>query len=142
MSYMEAKNSIGTYKMDDCVLLSNFDAATRLLNRFEFSKLSLRKKTDLFFIDYDLIPLLFAENYLSAMKKEVWMIRLGANWGFREDGPGGGVHRVRRHRLIEHKTELGMVAFTGPGLLLRYKSGLDRVPIDPLPQIPRVILWI
>ncbi len=76
MTYMEAKNHLDSYKMDDSVLLSNFDAATKLLNRFEFSKMSIRKKIDLFFIDYDLIPLLVAENYLNAMKKDVKLIIL------------------------------------------------------------------
>jgi replication factor C subunit 1 len=73
---MEAKNHLNSYKMDDSVLLSNFDAATKLLNRFEFAKMSIRKKIDLFFIDYDLIPLLVAENYLNAMKKDVKLIIL------------------------------------------------------------------
>jgi len=73
---MEAKNNLSSYRMDDSVMLSNFEAATKLLNRFEFSKMSIRKKIDLFFIDYDLIPLLVAENYLNAMKKEVYIIKL------------------------------------------------------------------
>ena len=47
------------YRMDEAVIVSNFDAASKLLNRFEFSKLTLKQKSELFFVDYDLIPLLY-----------------------------------------------------------------------------------
>lgn len=47
-------------------MLSNFDACAKLLNARDSRKLSFRDKMDLFFIDYDLIPLLIQENYLSS----------------------------------------------------------------------------
>ena len=48
---------------DKVVLLSNFDAAKELLNSKSHS-LPYNYLLDLFFIDYDLIPLLIYENYL------------------------------------------------------------------------------
>mmetsp|Transcript_22623 Transcript_22623/g.21791 ORF Transcript_22623/g.21791 Transcript_22623/m.21791 type:complete len:84 (+) Transcript_22623:1540-1791(+) len=53
---------------DEKVMLNNFDAAHRLLNKNMGAKYStFRQKLDLFFIDYDLIPLLVQENYLTSM---------------------------------------------------------------------------
>lgn len=53
---------------DESVMISNFDAAQRLLDH---GKKSLninyplfRQKIDLFFIDYEFIPLIIQENYL------------------------------------------------------------------------------
>ena len=48
---------------DEVVMLKNFDAAKELLNNKSHT-LSYRHLLDLFFIDYDLIPLLIQENYL------------------------------------------------------------------------------
>lgn len=52
-------------------MINNFDAAHRLLNHGQKSLddkyPQFRQKMDLFFIDYDLIPLLVQENYLTAM---------------------------------------------------------------------------
>lgn len=56
-------------KKDETGMLSNFDAAARLLNRSISDKLTLKDKIELFFMDYDLIPLLIQENYLSVMNK-------------------------------------------------------------------------
>ena len=50
-------------------MINNFDAATKLLNRSEFSKLSIKDRISLFFIDYDMIPMIFQENYISSMYK-------------------------------------------------------------------------
>ena len=49
---------------DEVVMLKNFDAARELLNSKSRSK-SYQELLDLYFIDYDLIPLLIQENYLS-----------------------------------------------------------------------------
>jgi len=47
---------------DETVMLSNFDAGLRLLNtgdpKIEASYREFRKKMDLFFIDYEMVPLL------------------------------------------------------------------------------------
>lgn len=47
---------------DEKVMINNFDAATRLLNQGDVQMRnkypSFREKQDLFFIDYDFVPLL------------------------------------------------------------------------------------
>ena len=54
---------------DEVVMLTNFDAAKELLNSKSRSK-SFRDLLDLYFIDYDLIPLLIQENYLSTFPSQ------------------------------------------------------------------------
>ena len=54
---------------DEVVMLKNFDAAKELLNSKSHS-LSFRHLLDLYFIDYDLIPLLIQENYLSTFPSQ------------------------------------------------------------------------
>ena len=66
MTYMRAKQSLKTMTKDSVAMLSNFDAATKLFNRREMSRLSHKEKIDLAFVDYELIPLLVQENYLAA----------------------------------------------------------------------------
>lgn len=56
--------------MDESVTTSNFDAASKFLNRFG-GNLTYRDKLKYFFIDYDLIPLLYQENYLNSVKRDV-----------------------------------------------------------------------
>lgn len=48
---------------DETVMLTNFDAAARLL-RSQSKNLPYKQLLDMFFIDYSLIPLLIQENYL------------------------------------------------------------------------------
>ncbi len=56
---------------DESVMISNFDAAHRMLDHgrksLNINYPEFRHKMDLFFIDYDFIPMLFQENYLTAM---------------------------------------------------------------------------
>ena len=54
---------------DEVVMLKNFDAAKELLNSKSHNK-SYRELLDLYFIDYDLIPLLIQENYLSTFPSQ------------------------------------------------------------------------
>ena len=54
---------------DEVVMLKNFDAAKELLNSKSHSK-SFRDLLDLYFIDYDLIPLIIQENYLSTFPSQ------------------------------------------------------------------------
>ena len=54
---------------DEVVMLKNFDAAKELLNSKSHS-LPYRQLFDLYFIDYDLIPLLIQENYLSTFPSQ------------------------------------------------------------------------
>ena len=59
------------YSKDKAVTVSNFDAATVLLNREQRSGKTYRDLLGYFFIDYDLVPLLVQENYLNAARKDV-----------------------------------------------------------------------
>ena len=54
---------------DEVVMLTNFDAAKELLNS-KSKSLPFRNLLDLYFIDYDLIPLLIYENYLSTFPSQ------------------------------------------------------------------------
>lgn len=55
---------------DPLSMIGHFDAASKLLNKNEMKGLRYREKVDLFFIDFDMIPLIIHENYLSAMTNE------------------------------------------------------------------------
>ena len=52
-------------------MINNFDAAQRLMNLGDYQMMNkystFRDKQDLFFIDYDLVPTIIQENYLSSM---------------------------------------------------------------------------
>jgi hypothetical protein len=56
---------------DEAVMITNFDAAQRLLDHgkrnLNIAYPEFRQKMDLFFIDYDMIPMLVQENYLGSM---------------------------------------------------------------------------
>jgi len=60
-------------KKDESVMINNFEAAYRMLNHGRKSLNekypTFKDKLDLFFIDYDWIPLLVQEGYLGAMEK-------------------------------------------------------------------------
>jgi replication factor C subunit 1 len=67
LSYMKAKQALKTMSKDPVSMLSHFDAASKLFNKTEMKKLKHKEKINMVFIDYDLIPLLVHENYLSAL---------------------------------------------------------------------------
>jgi replication factor C subunit 1 len=68
---MNDKSFLRNISKDESVMINNFDAAHRLLdhgkNSLNVKYPFFRQKVDLFFIDYDLIPLLIQENYLNSM---------------------------------------------------------------------------
>lgn len=78
-------NFVQLYRRDPRVLhddegkgkgdLNTFEAACILLDREKRSKLKLRQKLDLFFVDYDLIPLIVQDSYLQATKKDTLTLR-------------------------------------------------------------------
>lgn len=68
INYMQAKNGLRSVSKDPLSMVGNFDAAARLLNNRETQNLNHKQKIDLFFVDFDLIPLLIHENYLTAMQ--------------------------------------------------------------------------
>lgn len=70
-SFFQLKNKLQEFKKDSVVMLSNFDAASKFLNKFEHRKLDFHEKMGLFFIDYDFIPLLIQENYLNACQQNI-----------------------------------------------------------------------
>lgn len=66
---MWKNNSVNFSSKDESVMINNFDAAHRLLNCGEKPLVkypTFRQKLDLFFIDYDFIPLLVQECYLNS----------------------------------------------------------------------------
>ena len=54
---------------DEVVMLTNFEAAKELLS-FKSKSLPFKNLLDLYFIDYDLIPLLIYENYITTFPSE------------------------------------------------------------------------
>jgi len=54
---------------DQKLMINNFQAANKLMNSDDYGEMSYRDRMDMFFIDYDFVPLLVQENYLSAMEK-------------------------------------------------------------------------
>jgi DNA polymerase III delta prime subunit len=61
----EFKSNYHKYCKDGDLMLNPFDSCKRMLTKSDFRKLKHREKMDLFFIDFDLIPSLIHENYLS-----------------------------------------------------------------------------
>ena len=65
-----AKYGLKMMSKDPLSMIGHFEAGSRLLDRKQTKQLRHREKVDLFFIDFDFIPLLVHENYLSAMTNE------------------------------------------------------------------------
>jgi hypothetical protein len=65
------KNFLAGISKDESVMMNNFESANKLLNNGEvplnIKYPTFRQKLDLFFIDYDFIPLLVQESYLNSM---------------------------------------------------------------------------
>ena len=61
----DLKNNCQDVKKDKSVTVGSFDICKILLNRNETSKLNFDQKLDLFFVDFDLIPSMIYENYIS-----------------------------------------------------------------------------
>ena len=68
LKFFDMKNHFGKFNKDSMVMINHFDGVTRLLTRASFSKFNFRDKLNMFFLDYDLVPLLVHENYLSCFK--------------------------------------------------------------------------
>ena len=52
---------------DQMIMIDYLKASTRLLNYPDYSQMSYRDKLDLFFVDYNFIPLIIQDNYLQSM---------------------------------------------------------------------------
>lgn len=68
LKFFDMKNHFGKFNKDSAVMINHFDGVTRLLTRASFAKMGFRDKLNMFFLDYDLVPLLVQENYLSCFK--------------------------------------------------------------------------
>jgi replication factor C subunit 1 len=76
LSFLELKSRMGLISKDQKLMINNFQAANKLMDYEEFKEMSYRDRLDMFFIDYDFVPLLVQENYLGAMDRT---FRGGAN---------------------------------------------------------------
>ncbi|KAH8738550.1 replication factor C subunit 1 [Cryptosporidium ryanae] len=65
--FTDMKKEVSNSIKDVQVTLDIFSATKKLLNSAESSNLTLTQKLDLFFIDFDLMPLLLQENYITAI---------------------------------------------------------------------------
>ena len=74
LTFLEAKNQyplpfplhrLRSISKDEESMSNPFEAATKLLNQREVQSLPFRKKMNLFFIDFQIMPLLIHENYLT-----------------------------------------------------------------------------
>eukprot|EP00811_Abedinium_folium_P028811 NODE_448_length_3040_cov_8.023687.p1 GENE.NODE_448_length_3040_cov_8.023687~~NODE_448_length_3040_cov_8.023687.p1 ORF type:complete len:918 (+),score=340.15 NODE_448_length_3040_cov_8.023687:357-2756(+) len=70
LKYMDMKGELSQYSKDMSIMLTPFDAAKKLLNSFEASRLTFRQRMDMFFVDYSLVGMLVQENYLRAVEKK------------------------------------------------------------------------
>jgi len=68
--YTDMKERLSQLSKDQSIMLGPFDAAKKLLNSSEASRLSLRDKLDMFFVDFSLVGLLVQENYLRTVEKK------------------------------------------------------------------------
>lgn len=65
-----AKTGLRMMVKDPLSMIGHFDAAAKLLSRKDMKGMRHRDKVDLFFIDFDIIPLIIHENYLMAMTND------------------------------------------------------------------------
>jgi len=70
LKFFDMKNHFGKYNKDTAVMINHFDGVNKLLTRAQFSKMNFREKLNMFFLDYDLVPLLVQENYLTCFKEK------------------------------------------------------------------------
>jgi hypothetical protein len=66
---MDTLTSRNQSAKDATVMINHFDAVKRLLNRSEFNRMRIGERTDCFFVDSDMVPLMIQENLLSSARK-------------------------------------------------------------------------
>lgn len=74
--FSDIKTEISGHLKDVQVTLDVFSATKKLLTTSESSHLSINEKLEIFFIDFDLMPLLLEENYISA-----FLVKSGGGFG-------------------------------------------------------------
>ena len=65
LSSGQMKPNYNLYCKDGELMINIYDVCKKLLSKLEFNKMSHRERLDLFFIDFDLLPGLIYENYLT-----------------------------------------------------------------------------
>lgn len=121
----EAQASTDLSSKDTHIMTNNFEAASKLLNS---SGSKLKDRQDLFFIDYELIPLLVHENYLlgfsdsprslTAMAQAADSIALG-------DVIGCKIRKDAEWSLLQN---YGQASSIEPGMLTEYSVEYPKFP--------------
>ena len=124
-------------RKDEKVMINNFDAGHRLLNSGEGdlngNYPTFRDKLDLFFVDYDWVPLLVQEGYLNSMQNRgkdlnVQDIEDMAN-ASEFISMGDSINtQLRRNQDWSLLPNLGMCAAIAPALILQGKAYYPRFP--------------
>lgn len=70
LKFFDMKNNYDKFNKDSSVMINHFDGVNKLLTKAAFSKMNFREKLNMFFLDYDLVPMLVQENYLSCFKEK------------------------------------------------------------------------
>eukprot|EP01022_Parablepharisma_sp_SALTPOND_P014977 TRINITY_DN208_c0_g1_i1.p1 TRINITY_DN208_c0_g1~~TRINITY_DN208_c0_g1_i1.p1 ORF type:complete len:833 (+),score=90.44 TRINITY_DN208_c0_g1_i1:5078-7576(+) len=65
-TFLQAKDQLRFISKDAESMVNPFEAATKLLNQRESREFRMNKKMSLYFIDFELMPLLVQENYLTS----------------------------------------------------------------------------
>lgn len=66
---LDALSSRQRHSKDVSTTMNHFEASTKLLNRTIFSGMKISERTDCFFVDSDLVPLMVQENLISSNRK-------------------------------------------------------------------------
>lgn len=69
VTYTDMKKRMHELSKDQASMLGPFDACKKLLNSSEASRLSMRDRLDMFFVDFSLVSLLVQENYLKTVER-------------------------------------------------------------------------
>ena len=72
---LDALSSRQRHSKDTSTTMNHFEAASKLLNRTIFSGMRISERTDCFFIDSDLVPLMVQENLLASNRKPKMDVR-------------------------------------------------------------------
>ena len=67
ISHKDLSARMNNISKDQKIMINNFQAASKLLNYDSYKSMTYRDRMDMFFIDYDFVPLLVQENYLTAL---------------------------------------------------------------------------
>lgn len=119
---------------DDKVMINNFDAAHRLLNHGAVSldaKYPLfRDKLDLFFVDFEWVPLLVQEAYLHAMERRNSLEDIEAMADAAEYISMGDTcnSQLRTNMAWSLLPNVGIMSSIAPCLIIKGKSFYPRFP--------------